>query len=57
MTNETLAEQLMWARDKFNIAVVNWRLAKSEFDKAEEIYEKSFEEIYRIQSLIEEQNK
>ena len=57
MTNETLAEQLARARVKFDIAVVNWRVAKSELDKAEEIYEKSLEEIYRIQSLIEEQNK
>ena len=40
MTNETLEKQLARARDKFDIAVVNWRVAKSELDKAEEIYQK-----------------
>ena len=53
MTNETLEEQLARARDKFNMDMVNWKLAKSELNKAEAIYLNSFAEINRIHLLIE----
>jgi len=53
-TNETLEKQLEFARQDFEVALVNWKKTNKEFREAEETYIKSWEEVYRIINLIEE---